>query len=361
MAYKKINLEKIASSYEWNDWSVIKSKANEESKFIYASNHDRDLLSCYKNVDKIKMSLMNILKNCKKLIHSSGKIIILVDKNFKFVRRGKKVLLINNNEISYTLTSLKAEFLCSNCNNQELIELNPSRGLSKSTSICKACQKKTLHKCKSYRKNFEKSIEKKYGEGIRYPLQSKLVRDKMKLTMVERYGVEFSAQSEEICKKQKRTNLIRYGRENYFSNINPWIEFKHKLFEKRISKLEINVVSTLTNLDQHHWYTCLNRQFVINDIERQSVYVVDMYSKYHNLVIEVYGNYWHANAKVFNSDHKFIRGCMSEIVEKDQKRIERVQSLLNCDVMIIWEQDWNNSKEEVIRKFNARIQSSFKF
>ena len=47
--------------------------------------------------------------------------------------------------------------------------------------------------------------------GIEYSSQSQLVRDKGKITCLEKYDVEFSLQSQLVKNKGKATNLERYG------------------------------------------------------------------------------------------------------------------------------------------------------
>lgn len=55
----------------------------------------------------------------------------------------------------------------------------------------------------------KKTLIKKYG--VEHPAQAKEVMDKMKKTTFERYGVENSLQSKEVQEKRKKTNLKKYG------------------------------------------------------------------------------------------------------------------------------------------------------
>jgi hypothetical protein len=43
------------------------------------------------------------------------------------------------------------------------------------------------------------------------------IKDKIKKTMLKRYGVEYSLQSEKIQRKRKKTNLMKYGNEDYIN------------------------------------------------------------------------------------------------------------------------------------------------
>lgn len=62
--------------------------------------------------------------------------------------------------------------------------------------------------------NYKAAVQEKYGEGITNTTQLKEVQDKMKSTMIERYGVEYSAQSEELYAKMETTNMERHGVKN---------------------------------------------------------------------------------------------------------------------------------------------------
>lgn len=73
-----------------------------------------------------------------------------------------------------------------------------------------------------------------------------------------------------------------------------------------------------------------------------------------NNIIEFYGDYWHGNPEIFdetklmNSD---INGKSSipKIWERDKLRTIKLNEL-GYKVLIIWEYDWNNNKEECIEK-----------
>jgi hypothetical protein len=67
-------------------------------------------------------------------------------------------------------------------------------------------------------KNFKKTIKEKYGETIESAFQIKEVKEKIKNTVKEKYGVDHHLQRSDILQKQKETNIIKYGCENPSSN-----------------------------------------------------------------------------------------------------------------------------------------------
>jgi G:T-mismatch repair DNA endonuclease (very short patch repair protein) len=82
------------------------------------------------------------------------------------------------------------------------------------------------------------------------------------------------------------------------------------------------------------------------------------------LVIEFYGDYWHANPQKFNADDIIHYGSSAQkIWEKDKERINKMQSALvdNNDnhidyrVKIIWEHEYINSKESTLNNLDLLI------
>lgn len=75
--------------------------------------------------------------------------------------------------------------------------------------------------------------------------------------------------------------------------------------------------------------------------------VVDM--KLGNIVVEFYGDFWHKNPKLYEATHEW-KGISSQYVwDKDKKRQTFLESAGNT-VYIIWETDWNDRREEVIKE-----------
>ncbi len=78
----------------------------------------------------------------------------------------------------------------------------------------------------------------------------------------------------------------------------------------------------------------------------------DFYIKDINLVIEFYGDFWHANPKKYNS-LDFIKSPMNKLAHniwgEDYKRIKKIQERFDSLVIIIWENDYRNNKELIIK------------
>jgi G:T-mismatch repair DNA endonuclease (very short patch repair protein) len=73
------------------------------------------------------------------------------------------------------------------------------------------------------------------------------------------------------------------------------------------------------------------------------------------LIIELYGNFWHASPKRYLPDDIIYRGITAkEIWNRDNKRLEKL-TLLKYQVIIIWEYEYTNNKEGILRRLNELI------
>lgn len=74
-----------------------------------------------------------------------------------------------------------------------------------------------------------------------------------------------------------------------------------------------------------------------------------------NKVIEVFGDYWHANPQIIslqNKNKEYVEK-MSTIREQDERRLEYIRNK-SFSVLVVWENDWRNNLQEtkqVIREF----------
>jgi len=91
----------------------------------------------------------------------------------------------------------------------------------------------------------------------------------------------------------------------------------------------------------------LNIKYEIEYSIRELGKFCDFYLPYYNTIIEFYGNYWHCNPLLYNSDyyHNYIKMTASEIWERDKKRISEIYKHFNEEknIIIIWESSVINS------------------
>jgi len=167
----------------------------------------------------------------------------------------------------------------------------------------KTCSdKKCLYKYKS------KSM--KENNPFRGKKEKQGTREKVKKTLMERYGIN------NAYELAKHTSLSKPQKEI--------IDFLSKNTEFTI----------LCDFPMHIKEKC---------------YKVDVLIKETNTIIEFNGTYWHTDPRFYKKDyfHKRKQMTAEEIWKKDEERINSLQSL-GYNVEIIWEFDYNDNKEKIL-------------
>lgn len=129
---------------------------------------------------------------------------------------------------------------------------------------------------------------------------------------------------------------------------------KNGNYKKDFSKPEKELVEILIeklNLKKDDFYSCLNKQFFIYDKNIKKIFTYDFVSKINKKVIEFNGDYWHCNPIKYKEDFFNKRKQMfaKDIWEYDKDRINKIKKL-GYNVIVIWESDYNNNKEQTIQK-----------
>ena len=99
--------------------------------------------------------------------------------------------------------------LCKNSDCRKEIKTNYSVTCKLPSFCCRRCQ---LTSDDFHTKRLA-TWKKKYGEDVVSPLQAQPVKEKIKTTNLERYGVEYVLQSKEVQEKSKQTCLKNHGTE----------------------------------------------------------------------------------------------------------------------------------------------------
>lgn len=100
------------------------------------------------------------------------------------------------------------------------------------------------------------------------------------------------------------------------------------------SKLEKDIVFELREM--HPTLTFLENEVVTDNGIR---IFPDIVIKELNTVIEVYGDFWHANPKKYTADQYIHSGLLAkEIWEKDKVRLERLKKSYDS-IIVLWEND----------------------
>jgi hypothetical protein len=235
--------------------------------------------------------------------------------------------------------------------------------------------------------------------GVENPSQAEEIKKKKEETNLRKFKKPFAAQNKECMEKAKRTFLEKYGVENPSQNknvrekvrISLMKKFYTKLFSSnRLQKLveplftidDYNGVSAYEKypfrckkcelvfgdyLDNGHIPKCphcfpvenrftvphkiicefLDQQNILYSTEKYiSPYWADIFVE-PNKIIEVYGDYWHGNPKIYKMGDtiNFPRGgiVVDTIWQKDRKRIDFLSNKNN--ILILWEDEINHNFE----------------
>lgn len=200
--------------------------------------------------------------------------------------------------------------------------------------------------------------------------------EKTKETNMERYGVEHVVQIPGVVELIKQTNLQKYGYEQSGScpeiiqkakdTKSNWSDERYNLFIERLSNSQSERWKNMSDDDKnkqlyrlHHTYISSIELRISNllntfNIEYISTYFLtnksyDLYIKEYNLLIEVNGDFWHANPDYYKSDDlmKFPNNekLAFEVWEKDKNKKELAEKL-GYNIFYIWENKIKKSTDE---------------
>ena len=121
--------------------------------------------------------------------------------------------------------------------------------------------------------------------------------------------------------------------------------------ESRMKRIFLEMDNSETTIQT--FYEQLEKEFGIycHSIDRYCF--LDFYDLTRNKIIEFNGNYWHANPLLFESDSiinfpnkTYQKAC--DIWKSDQVRLNAIKEEMNCEILVIWESDFNKNKEKSI-------------
>ena len=182
---------------------------------------------------------------------------------------------------------------------------------------------------------------------------------------VEKFGQEEGARRyREVCKSHAPTlqSMIRkygktVGKERYECFINrPNSSFRSRIADEFIERLldsDVRLNSTKAYHGESEYGVYLK------EIDR---YVkVDLYFPDLGIVVEFFGNYWHANPAIYTPGKMLnLKGrsepiLVDQVWQHDAERIDLIEKTLGCKVLVIWEKDWKDDPTGTITKAVDRI------
>jgi G:T-mismatch repair DNA endonuclease (very short patch repair protein) len=227
--------------------------------------------------------------------------------------------------------------------------------------------------------------------------ETKTTRAKFKATCINKYGQDNPSKTKKIKNKKRKTFLKNYGVDNIFKtnefkkNLDKYFREKHGLSRREVvSQSNRKIWASKTQEEKDAWldksirsekaieslfsatkgynissieYRICNmldilqieytQQLMIKyDTKKRKFY--DVYLPHINLIIEVNGDYWHANPALYKANdiihYRFANITAKHIWEKDQKKID-LAIKNGYSVEVWWEQDLKKLSETQLLDF----------
>lgn len=270
------------------------------------------------------------------------------------------------------------------------VSLLPHGSSKKVICICDSCGKEKIKTIKQYyncvnkhgkyyckecfnknKKLLEEKAEKtkqtcfiKYGETN--PMKNEVIKDKLKNTLIEEYGVEYAGQIKEGREKRKRTCLEKYGVENPVvlsennnchnkqarqkavnttRKLHGGIGFEKKENREKARKALLGSGKIPTSSQQKKIYNLLNEIYPDNEEcilnKPLSELALDISLKINGILIdiEVDGKYWHQNPQkdrardevVKEYNYKVLRIKFQKNIPSKEELKEALEKLIHSD------------------------------
>lgn len=224
--------------------------------------------------------------------------------------------------------------------------------------------------CKSHpsRKEWEERLLNE--EGIVNVFQRDSVKEQIKETLIKNYGVDVPYRSEEIKEKGRKTSIDRYGYDHWMKNPEKLEQFMSYMTEKlgyRPTRHN-NYIHNNHGIPYSKPHKICSQILQDNNIEFEIEFILKMnnnlyeegMNKYYyeydikinnsNKLVEVNGDYYHANPiKYKESDILNFFGNevhVKEIWNKDRLKIDFAKKS-EYSMLVIWEHDIYNNLEKV--------------
>lgn len=159
--------------------------------------------------------------------------------------------------------------------------------------------------------------------------------------------------AKQALKKRQSNGLTKmkelYGEEDGYKK---WIDRNIKWQNSLIkSGLHSGVSQTSKNLFDAIYQYIPDILYGDNEttIRASKVYRVDCYRKKNRKIIEFFGDFWHANPKIFEDSKVIHNRTAKEIRAKDEKKLIDLRNA-DFDVMVIWEKDYKDNPDIVVKQ-----------
>ena len=201
-----------------------------------------------------------------------------------------------------------------------------------------------VQKSQVVREKTRRTCIQKYGGNS--PMASSYVKNKIKQTNIERYGVQNVFANEDIKKKIRETNLQRYGNASSLYGT----QVRKKVIATWNTKYGVNnpfcipsvrlkCIKSITKISKLQ--LCIKSLLLQNHIEFQQQFPILPYFydfRIGKLLIEVNGDYWHANPLFYQQNQEINYPRMGKKLAKQiwAKDKEKYQCAIKLGYKVIY-------------------------
>lgn len=177
------------------------------------------------------------------------------------------------------------------------------------------------------------------------------------------YWITKHGMTEEEAKEAVRLSQVKNGLEWHiaqYGDIEGPVKYAARMDSwnaKMAEKVKTGVSSVASSLfDQIDQIASISsvREKVIRTDDR--LYRVDFY--HDNKVIEFFGDYWHANPKIYQPNRIMVGGKLAEDIQSNNDRKIRALRNKGIEVLVVWEHDYKMNKQAEIDKCLAFLKKN---
>jgi very-short-patch-repair endonuclease len=180
-----------------------------------------------------------------------------------------------------------------------------------------------------------KEYEIKRVESVRETYKNGSFRDKFKIRVNEPSRIKRISTATKKMWQQARLSDPDKIRRMVHSNAKKSFTFDGI----SMNSIEFIMASLLSSLNLPFEYETVHTF-------QNKTYIPDFYIRQHNLIIECFGDYWHANPKYYNDNDCVFRHTVQTIHERDAEK-QRLFTTHGYQYLYFWEHDLRNNLETI--------------
>lgn len=261
----------------------------------------------------------------------------------------KKDLYTNRKCSQKILSFLDYDFLKEIMNKTEFV---PNDSIIQENIYCYCVGIKDYPKCEVCKKNvaYNKHFPVFCSNECRLSIIGiKFSNKRREEVIFSKYGVKFLMQLDVFKQKSEKTSLERYGVKNagaFFSSIKQSNFRNFSIWHKEICVELLKIFPKIKCLK--------NEEFIKLTLEEELLlkqYYICVDINLNSKVIELNGDFWHANPKVFTDKRKILyRGLTVEQITNHGGMRDKIVKKHGYELLTIWESDYLKNKKNIVEK-----------